>query len=148
MSTGGEVRLQTFASEDELVRWGRHCGKRLASDDLVFLTGPLGAGKTTLVRAMVEGYAGLPLEVTSPTFTLHHMLVTSKGPLHHLDGYRVQDEMEYEHAGLDLLPPGPTLVEWPDLFRLRKPTLVIDIRITGATSREVGISGPASARMG
>lgn len=82
---------------------------------LVGLRGPLGAGKTTLVRGLLRelGIAG---RVTSPTYTLIEPYQTDAGLVHHLDLYRVAGAGELEFLGIhDLLAePGLLLIEWPE----------------------------------
>lgn len=89
-------------------------GERLALElqpgDVVFLSGDLGAGKTTLVRGLLEalGWKGV---VRSPTFTLLQAYPTSP-PVLHTDLYRVEG---WEGLGLeDYLEDHVLLVEWPD----------------------------------
>ncbi len=85
---------------------------------VVALQGPLGAGKTTLVQALVQalGFSG---RATSPTYTLVHLYPTPAGPVVHADLYRLEDptpllpELEALEEGARL-----TLVEWGDPGRL------------------------------
>lgn len=82
---------------------------------LVLLTGPMGAGKTTLVKFLAQamGFGG---EVTSPTYTLIHEYPTPKGLIVHIDAYRMKDQEELFHLGLeDYLPEArAVLIEWGD----------------------------------
>ena len=81
----------------------------------VWLEGELGAGKTTLVRAMLRalGHKG---RVPSPTYTLVEPYELGTVTVHHADLYRLQDPAEAEYLGLAELPEasGWLLVEWPD----------------------------------
>jgi len=81
---------------------------------VIFLEGDLGAGKTTLVRALIKsrGYRG---RVKSPTYTLIESYVLNGTQIHHLDFYRVADAEELTYLGVrDLVSePGLWLIEWP-----------------------------------
>jgi tRNA threonylcarbamoyladenosine biosynthesis protein TsaE len=82
--------------------------------DIVSLTGPLGAGKTTFVRGLVRslGYIG---RVRSPTFTLINQYPTMP-PIYHADFYRIFDVDEILALGLDEIREenGVLFVEWAD----------------------------------
>ena len=82
---------------------------------LIVLEGPLGAGKTTLVRGLLRGmgHAG---RVRSPTFTLLEPYELAGKTVAHLDLYRLADPAELDFLGFaDLLVPGNViLVEWPE----------------------------------
>jgi tRNA threonylcarbamoyladenosine biosynthesis protein TsaE len=93
--------------------------QRLPKGALVLLTGPMGAGKTTLVKFIAEAL-GFKGEVTSPTYTLIHEYPTAEGLLVHIDAYRMADQEELYHLGLeDYLPEARLiLIEWgkPEVF--------------------------------
>lgn len=85
-----------FNDEDALSKWGREFGAQLKAGTLIALEGPLGAGKTTLIRAIVQGLEGgtaperaLCFVVQSPTFGLMHEYPT-RIPVIHLDLYRLE----------------------------------------------------------
>lgn len=82
---------------------------------LLGLTGPLGAGKTTLVRGLLREL-GVTGRVASPSYALIESYETDAGPVHHLDLYRLSDPGELDHLGLtDLLEqPALLLIEWPE----------------------------------
>jgi len=89
---------------------GASLGLRLKAGDVVLLEGELGAGKTTLVRGLLEGLGHLG-PVRSPTFNLVQTFDTSP-PVMHADLYRVGS---YEGIGLeDYLETHLCLIEWPD----------------------------------
>ena len=130
----------TFQTEEELARWGEEMGQKLSSNSVVFLNGPMGAGKTTLVRAMSKGYGVPEAEVSSPTFAIHnHMMTVDGKSVHHMDGYRIEDALEYEQVGLDMLPPGPVFVEWPDHCDMLKPTVIIHFEIKENGQRQLTV---------
>jgi tRNA threonylcarbamoyladenosine biosynthesis protein TsaE len=90
--------------------FGASLGRRLSAGDTVLLFGELGAGKTTLVRGLLEGlgYGG---PVRSPTFNLVQTFETAP-PVMHADLYRVGS---YSGIGLeDYLETHLCLIEWPD----------------------------------
>jgi tRNA threonylcarbamoyl adenosine modification protein YjeE len=82
--------------------------------DLIALDGPLGAGKTTLVRALVEELGGDPAEVSSPTFTLLNRY-EARLPVVHVDAYRLQGAAGLAGLGFDeLAEDGVGIVEWAE----------------------------------
>jgi len=85
----------------------------------VLLTGPMGVGKTTLVQFIAQAL-GFQGEVTSPTYTLIHEYPTPEGLVVHIDAYRMADQEELYHLGLeDYLPEARlVLIEWgkPEVF--------------------------------
>lgn len=102
------------ATADEMRALGERLAERLRPGDLVLLTGPLGAGKTTLTQGIAAGL-GVRGPITSPTFVLarvHPSLVG--GPaLVHVDAYRLSSLVEVEDLDLDAsLADSVTVVEW------------------------------------
>ena len=82
---------------------------------IVYLSGELGAGKTTLVRGIVRAL-GYPGPVKSPTYTLVELYKLSRLDLHHFDFYRFRDPREWIDAGFRESFNGRTvsLIEWPE----------------------------------
>jgi tRNA threonylcarbamoyl adenosine modification protein YjeE len=104
--------------ESATERLGETIAMMLRPGDLVALSGELGAGKTTLARALLRSFSGRPsLEVPSPTFTLvqPYAGVGFRFPVTHVDLYRVADPREIDELGLDdALAEGALVVEWPE----------------------------------
>jgi tRNA threonylcarbamoyladenosine biosynthesis protein TsaE len=107
-----ELRIATAAAMRDL---GRELATRLRAGDLVILTGPLGAGKTTLVQGIGEGL-GVRGPVTSPTFVIArvHPALAGSGPsLVHADAYRLGSISEVDDLDLDAdMASAVTVVEW------------------------------------
>jgi tRNA threonylcarbamoyladenosine biosynthesis protein TsaE len=107
-----EVRVPTAA---RMRRLGQQLAALLRPGDLVVLTGPLGAGKTTLVQGIGEGL-GVRGPVTSPTFVIArvHPPAGGSGPaLVHADAYRLGSRAEVDDLDLDAdLDRSVTVVEW------------------------------------
>ena len=95
---------------------GATLAARLKPGDVVGLQGDLGAGKTTLARAIIRAAAEDPdLIVPSPTFTLVEVYDTPKGAYWHFDLYRLDDpEQVYELGWEEALAEGIVLLEWPE----------------------------------
>ncbi len=93
---------------------GERIAERLKAGDVVALSGGLGAGKTTLARAIIRalGHRG---EVPSPTFTIVETYDTLDPPLIHADFYRLERPAEAQELGLDDYREGAALIaEWPE----------------------------------
>ena len=140
-----EIRL---TDEADTIRLGEDLALALARGDLVLLSGDLGAGKTTLARALVRAIAGDErLEVPSPTFTLVQNYADARLSITHFDLYRLVDPAEIDELGLEeALEVGAVLVEWPEHGegRLPEPALTIQLLQEG-TGRLALISGSESS---
>ncbi|HEX3646928.1 MAG TPA: tRNA (adenosine(37)-N6)-threonylcarbamoyltransferase complex ATPase subunit type 1 TsaE [Pseudonocardiaceae bacterium] len=103
-------------SVDDTLAFGERLGRTLGAGDLVLLAGPLGAGKTVLVKGIAAGM-GVVGQVSSPTFVIArvHRSATPGGvPLVHVDAYRLGDDLD-QLDGLDLdtdLMDAAVVVEW------------------------------------
>jgi tRNA threonylcarbamoyladenosine biosynthesis protein TsaE len=106
-------------SAEETIAFGRKLAAELSPPLIVLLRGDLGAGKTTLVKGIAEGFGAARAEdVTSPTFSLVHEYRGSGTTLYHIDLYRIDTERDLETLGLDdlLAPNGILLIEWGEKF--------------------------------
>lgn len=90
-------------------------------NNIIFLNGEIGAGKTTFTKYLVETY-GLADEVCSPTFSLENRYETKNGLIIHFDLYRIKSEEELDMIGFyDTLKEEATiLIEWADKFNIEK----------------------------
>lgn len=164
---GGRTQrhLYTTDSCDETVALGRDLVQRLVPPKMMILRGPLGAGKTTLVKGIAAALgAAEPEEVTSPTFTLVHEYAgrgvegSRRGTeplnesenlgdavlLYHLDLYRIETEQQLATLGIEefVTPKSLVLIEWGEKF----PSLVsasdgeIAIEILPGDKRRITLS--------
>jgi tRNA threonylcarbamoyladenosine biosynthesis protein TsaE len=109
----------TTNSPDETIALGQELASLLAPPKIVVLRGDLGAGKTTLVKGIAEGFhAASHDDVTSPTFTLIHEYRGPAATLYHIDLYRIDTQRELETLGLDDLMTDNSvlLIEWGEKF--------------------------------
>jgi tRNA threonylcarbamoyladenosine biosynthesis protein TsaE len=111
------VKETITRGEEETEALGEELATSLGPDDVLYLRGELGSGKTALVRGLARGLGALPREVASPTFALLHEYANAAGAivLRHLDLYRLDDSEEHlEPLGLPGAVSGaPVAVEWP-----------------------------------
>jgi tRNA threonylcarbamoyl adenosine modification protein YjeE len=96
-------------------RYGAALGRALRRGDVLALSGPLGAGKTCLVRGIVAGAGGDAATVRSPTFVLHQPHRAARLTVHHIDLYRLGPGSSLDVLDLDgLLVDGAAVIEWAE----------------------------------
>ena len=102
-------------SPEQTRRVGRRLGEVLTTGDVICLQGDLGAGKTTLVQGIAQGWGSLD-SVSSPTFILVNVYRRAdESQLFHMDAYRLDSTSEAEELDLDsMLAQGALLIEWPE----------------------------------
>jgi N-acetylmuramate 1-kinase len=128
-----DLWIVTLPDHEATERLARIVAEELKPGDLVTLSGGLGAGKTTLARALIRALAGDPeLEVPSPTFTLMQVYDGSRSPIVHADFYRLSGGYELVELGWDEMTENAvTLVEWPeradDALREERLDIALDI---------------------
>ena len=121
-------------------RLGAAIAVALQPGEAVCLTGPLGAGKSTLARALVRALTTPHEDVPSPTFTIVQFYDGLQYPLAHFDLYRLERADEAFEIGLDeALEEGAAVIEWPERLGGRLPADRLDIEIAiggeGRTAR-------------
>lgn len=107
--------MQAELTEEQMRAWGERIGREARTPLIIALRGDLGAGKSTLARAVAHG-AGVEGDVPSPTFNLVFRYDTPRGlQVAHLDLYRLEDPDEVWELGWDELggPGDLVLIEWP-----------------------------------
>ena len=115
-TSGSSSHSVVLPNEEAMHRLVTDIAIALEPGDLITLSGDLGAGKTTLARAIIRAAAGDPnLIVPSPTFTLVEVYETPRGTYWHFDLYRLDDPQQvYELGWEEALAEGIVLLEWPD----------------------------------
>jgi tRNA threonylcarbamoyladenosine biosynthesis protein TsaE len=122
-------------STEEMGVLGARLAAVLRAGDLVVLTGPLGAGKTTLTRGLGAAL-GARGQVSSPTFVLARTHPTTAGPdLVHVDAYRLSDPVELDDLDLDW-EGAIVVVEWGRGMVDGVSDAVLDVEITRATGAD------------
>jgi tRNA threonylcarbamoyladenosine biosynthesis protein TsaE len=140
------AREYTTRSPEETIALGKKLAAALTPPKLVVLTGDLGAGKTTLIKGIAEGFhAAKQADVTSPTFTLVHEYRGKAASIFHVDLYRVDTPRELETLGLDDLRDERSvmLIEWGEKFPRFQQERDVEIRIDrlGEDERKIVVSG-------
>ena len=133
-------------SAEETIAFGSALAADLRPPLLILLRGNLGAGKTTLVKGIAEGFgAATADDVTSPTFTLVHEYRGARAVLVHIDLYRVDTERELDTLGLDDLagPESILLIEWGEKFPrfVRERNVEIALERVDENERRIEIKG-------
>jgi tRNA threonylcarbamoyladenosine biosynthesis protein TsaE len=119
-------------SPDQTIRLGARLGELLHAGDVIYLSGELGAGKTTLITGVGRGWGVLD-QVTSPTFVLVNQYNRPDGQrLFHLDCYRLTSGADALALGLDDLlaaAESVVLIEWPERIRTVLPAEHLSIQL-------------------
>lgn len=121
-------------TEPELVAWGERIGREVEPPVILALRGDLGAGKSTLARAIARG-AGVEGPIPSPTFNLLFVYDASRGArVHHLDLYRLERPEDVWELGWEELGAASDLVmiEWPEKAESLLPAERWDIELEEA----------------
>ena len=123
----GDFRLDDEAAT---ARLGAAIAAGLKPGEAVCLSGPLGAGKSTLARALVRALTTPDEDVPSPTFTLVQFYEGARLKVAHFDLYRLSDPDEAYEIGLDeALDEGAAVIEWPQRLDGRLPADRLDVEI-------------------
>ena len=119
-----------LADEAATARLGAAIARLLAPGEAVCLSGPLGAGKSTLARALVRALTTAVEDVPSPTFTLVQFYEGPRLKVAHFDLYRLESAEEAYEIGLDeALEDGAAVIEWPERLAGCLPPDRLDVEI-------------------
>jgi tRNA threonylcarbamoyladenosine biosynthesis protein TsaE len=136
----------TSHSAEDTIELGRQLAARLRTAHVVLLRGDLGAGKTTLVKGIAEGFGAAEADdVTSPTFTLIHEYHGPERDVYHIDLYRLEKPGELDSLGLEdlmLEERNLLLIEWGEKFPriMQQKDAEIVIRRVGHDERKVRLT--------
>jgi len=142
-----ELELEGEAATQALAAALAACAR---PGDVIALSGPLGAGKTSFARGFIRARsahmgAGEVGEVPSPTFTLVQIYDLPGGTVWHVDLYRLEDPAEVSELGLeDAFADGITLVEWPERAGSLLPAERLDLVLSygaGPDARHASLGG-------
>lgn len=136
-------KILTFksVSVEETIRFGKKLGMLLAPGDVIALVGELGAGKTTLVKGIVQGLGITDKRIVkSPTFALVQKY-EGRIPIYHFDAYRLEDAQEMLDIGSDemIYGNGVAIVEWADKVSGCLPKEYLKITLTAVSENERNI---------
>lgn len=134
----------TTQSAEETIDLGRKIGSSLADGSAVIcLFGTLAAGKTTLIRGIVDAALAQPSAVHSPTFTFLNIYTNGIQSLYHFDLYRLGSEEDFLSLGFEeyLEKPGICCIEWAEKIPHLIPPEAIEIHLshTGQGERTIDI---------
>jgi len=121
------MQIIELATDKETRALGARLAQRLRQGDVVALHGGLGAGKTTLVRGVIQGLIGAQEAVPSPTYTLVQMYEGPEFSIWHFDLYRIDEPGDVQELGWDETQHGVALIEWPDRARGYLPKARLDV---------------------
>jgi tRNA threonylcarbamoyladenosine biosynthesis protein TsaE len=129
--------------EKELEKIVRYILKNHREQRIFFLSGDLGTGKTSFVKAFCQ-YLNSKDDVNSPTFTILNQYQTDLGTVHHMDLYRLKEPNDLIETGIyEIMDSGDyCFVEWPELLReyMVLDAIEIKISITSESKRKIVIS--------
>jgi len=127
-------------SPEQTRRLGMKLGALLQKGDLLCLSGDLGAGKTTLMQGIAQGWGTLD-PVSSPTFVLVNVYRRSDGVnMYHMDAYRLASASEAEDMDIDsMLESGVTVIEWAERIERVLPPACVWVKMRYIADEQRGM---------
>ncbi len=122
--------VKYIENEKETLTLGKHISRHCSAPFVIYLSGELGMGKTTLVRGLLSGlnYEG---NVKSPTYTIVEPYELNNQEVYHFDLYRISDPEELEYIGIkDYFNDNSIcIIEWPEKAKGTLPQANLEIEI-------------------
>jgi len=134
------LKIFLTRSEEETFEAAETLAQDFKGDEVLLLTGPLGAGKTVFARGIAAGLGiGDVTEVCSPSYVLINVY-QARFPIYHIDLYRLQDEEEIEDLGWeDFLGRGVVIVEWAEKLQMDIEVIHVVIDLNEDETRKITI---------
>lgn len=131
-------------SQEKMEKLAHNVAQCLQPGQWILLEGELGAGKTYFARALIQSITSPEMNVPSPTFTILQTYDSTKGPLWHMDLYRIHDPEELLEIGFPPEPQNIVLIEWPSRLKGQTPhhAILIEINCTSYDLRIVTVKIP------
>jgi tRNA threonylcarbamoyladenosine biosynthesis protein TsaE len=130
---------RSLRDPDATARLGALIAHELRLGEAVCLYGPLGAGKSTLARALIRALTRPDEDVPSPTFTLVQVYDGPEFPIAHFDLYRLTSAAEAYEIGLEeALETGAAVIEWPERLEGDLPPARLDVELAISPEAEPG----------
>jgi tRNA threonylcarbamoyladenosine biosynthesis protein TsaE len=127
LAAEGDFRLD---HEADTARLGASIARELQPHEAVCLSGPLGAGKSTLARGLIRELAGEDIDAPSPTFTLVQTYETPRLAVAHFDLYRLEKAEEAFELGFhEALDEGAAVIEWAEKLGHHLPADRLDVEL-------------------
>lgn len=130
MATNESLSATLAQTPAETAALGARLAARAAPGDVIFLRGGLGAGKTTLARGFIAAWTGSDEDAPSPTYTIVQTYEGPRGPLWHVDLYRLENADDTLELGLeDAYTDSVVLIEWPERLGPHAPRDRIELHL-------------------
>ncbi len=100
--------------------------EKIQGNEIIFLQGDLGSGKTTLVK-FLGAKLGVRENIVSPTFNIVNEYQSNKGIIYHLDAFRLENALDLEAFDEYIYNNNITIIEWPKMLKIKDPSLVVKI---------------------
>ncbi len=133
-------------SPEETIKFGQRIGSQLRGGEIVAVCGPLGSGKTHLIKGIASGAGAKDYrEVNSPTFVIVNEYA-GRLDIYHIDAYRLNSVSEFDMLGFDdfCYPQSVVLIEWADKVESAIQNIDyirVELKHAGQTKREIHVKG-------